>query len=122
MRAANEGAKSAKEGLTIGILPYRDSDVSPAVDVAVFTDTGQARNNMIVLSADVVVACGMEGAGTASEVALALKNGKPVVLMAAGDIAEAFFSEIGKGTVRVATTPDEALSIVTNLVDAARSK
>ena len=37
MRAANEGARSAKDSLTIGILPDRDSEASPAVEVAIFT-------------------------------------------------------------------------------------
>jgi uncharacterized protein (TIGR00725 family) len=79
MDAASKGAKSVN-GLTVGILPGRDhQDVSEAVDIAIFTDMGNARNNINVLSSDVVIACGM-GAGTASEVALALKNQKKVIL------------------------------------------
>ncbi len=75
MDAVNKGAKSAN-GLTIGILPRENQkDISEAVDIAIFTDMGNARNNINVLSSDVVIACGM-GAGTASEVALALKANK----------------------------------------------
>jgi hypothetical protein len=44
-----------------------------------------------VLSSDVVVACGVEGPGTASEVALGLKATKPVILLAAAPGAVAFF-------------------------------
>src|SRR4028119_1144630 len=70
MDAANTGAKAAN-GLTVGILPTADpSGISKAIDIPIFTDMGNARNNINVLSSDVVIACGM-GAGTASEVALA---------------------------------------------------
>ena len=62
MRAANEGARSVKDSLTIGILPNPEAKVSPAVDVAIVSDTGHARNNIIVLSAHVVIACGVDGA------------------------------------------------------------
>lgn len=116
MRAVNEGAKAAKGGLTIGILPDRDSEVSPAVDVAIFTDSGEARNNIIVLSADVVIACGVEGAGTASEVALALKNGRPLILLGADDAAKRFFNGIAGGFLHIADSPDEAVQIVQEIL------
>jgi predicted Rossmann-fold nucleotide-binding protein len=41
---------------------------------------GNARNCINVLSSNVVVAC-PGGAGTISEIALALKSGRPVILM-----------------------------------------
>jgi len=63
----------AANGLTIGILPTDDTNaISKAVDIAIITDMGNARNILCPLS-DVVIACGM-GAGTASEIALALKG------------------------------------------------
>ncbi len=46
--------------------------MSQAIDIPILTDVGEACNNINVLSSRVVFACGME-AGTASEVALALK-------------------------------------------------
>ncbi|CDN10792.1 MAG: LOG family protein [Richelia sp.] len=74
MDAASKGAKSSG-GLTVGILPDKQTHgISEAVDIAIFTDMGNARNNIKVLSSHVIIACGM-GAGTASEVALAIKNG-----------------------------------------------
>jgi len=116
MKATNEGAKEIEGSLTIGILPNREAEVSRAVDVAIITDTGEARNNIIVLSADVVVACGIDGAGTASEVSLATKNGKNVVLVSANDDAAQFFTGIVKDQIHLAATPDEAISHVKNLL------
>ena len=74
MKAANGGSAKDAGGLTIGILPDRETEISPAVDVAIITDMGEARNNIIVLSADVVVACGVDDPGTASEVALGIEG------------------------------------------------
>jgi len=80
MDAASRGAKAAN-GLTVGILPDADSSqISSAIDIAIATDLGSARNNLNVLSSAVIIACGM-GTGTASEVALALKAKKKVILL-----------------------------------------
>lgn len=92
MEAASQGAKQ-NNGLTIGILPgSNNSCMSEAVDIAIFTDMHNARNNINVLSSDVVIACGM-GLGTASEVALALKNKKPVILLTDSE-SQAFFQKM----------------------------
>ena len=117
MKAANQGAKQAKDSLTIGILPNRDAKVADGVDVAIVTDTGQARNNVIVLSADVIIACGVDGAGTASEVSLAIKNEKQVVLLGPTEIAKRFFQDIGRDSVRFAETPAEAVELAKRIID-----
>ena len=115
MEAASRGAAEAG-GLTVGLLPGEDeSQASEFVEVAIATGLGQARNNLNVLSSRVVVACGM-GAGTAAEVALALKAGKPVVLLRAGREAEVFFKSLGGEGVRVAATPAEAVAEVKRLL------
>jgi len=116
MKAANEGAKKIVGALTIGILPNSEVEASQAVDVAIVTDAGEARNNVIVLSADVVIACGVEGAGTASEVSLAIKNGKQVVLLGANDAATQFFTGIDENLIHLAATPEEAISLVKSLL------
>ena len=78
MEAACRGAKQAG-GLTVGILPGSDrSDANPYVDVALPTGLGEARNALVVRAADAVIAIG-GGYGTLSEIALALKAGKPVI-------------------------------------------
>jgi uncharacterized protein (TIGR00725 family) len=83
MDAAGQGAKQVARSLTVGILPSSRDRVSKYVDVAIITEMGSARNNVNVMSSHVVVACGLSGAGTVSEVALALKAGKPVILVGA---------------------------------------
>jgi uncharacterized protein (TIGR00725 family) len=85
MAAACRGAK-AKGGTTVGILPGVDrTEANPWVDVAVLTGMGEARNALVVRTADAVVAVG--GAyGTLSEIALALKMGRPVVGLGTWDV------------------------------------
>jgi uncharacterized protein (TIGR00725 family) len=97
MAAACEGAKEIPGSLTLGILPGTEGGVGPDVDIAIFTGMGDARNAINVLTSDVVVACGVEGPGTASEVSLALKAGKPVILLAAAPTPRAFFKALDKG-------------------------
>jgi len=115
MNAANMGAKAAN-GLTIGILPTADdSGVSEAVDIAIITNIGNARNNINVLSSDVVIACGM-GTGTASEVALALKANKAVVLLSDHQESQVFFTSLSSSMVFVAETPGAAIAIAKDLI------
>lgn len=75
MEASCRGAKE-KGGFTVGILPHTGSG-NPHLTVQVRTGISHARNIVIVESADAIVAVG--GAyGTLSEIAIALKTGKPV--------------------------------------------
>ena len=114
MEAACAGAKSVPGSLTLGILPTGPGGpVSDQVDVAVFTGVSEARNLINVLSSDVVVACGVESAGTASEVALALKVGRPTILLATDPGAAAFFRAIApRETLHEVATPDEAIDLI----------
>ncbi|HEY9283466.1 MAG TPA: hypothetical protein VIP46_08435, partial [Pyrinomonadaceae bacterium] len=115
MEAASRGAREAG-GLTIGILPTADAgDASEFVDLAVVTGMGQARNQINVLTSRVVFACGA-GAGTASEIALALKARKPVILLGATDEARAFFASLGRGAVHFAADAQEAVGIARTLI------
>jgi uncharacterized protein (TIGR00725 family) len=82
MEAAAEGARAAG-GLTLGILPgisAKDSPPNPHIDLAIFTGLGEARNWINVCASDAIIAIG-GGFGTLSEIALALKAQKPVVLI-----------------------------------------
>jgi uncharacterized protein (TIGR00725 family) len=78
MEAASRGARS-RRALTLGILPGEDrADANGWVEVAVATGLGELRNGLVVRASDAVVAIG-GGHGTLSEVAFALKLGRPVV-------------------------------------------
>jgi uncharacterized protein (TIGR00725 family) len=78
MEAACRGAKSMR-GHTVGLLPRSDREEANGwVDFAIPTGLGELRNGLIVRAADAIVAIG-GGYGTLSEIALALKAGKPVV-------------------------------------------
>jgi uncharacterized protein (TIGR00725 family) len=104
MEGACKGAR-AGGGTTLGILPGLDrAEANPFVDVAVPTGLGEARNALVVRAADSLIAVG-GGYGTLSEVALALKAGKPVValqsfdldgVIAAGSPAEAVAAALGE--------------------------
>jgi uncharacterized protein (TIGR00725 family) len=115
MDAASYGARSAG-GLTVGVLPGSDRrNLSAAVDIPIVTGMGNARNAINILSGDVVVACGM-GTGTASEVALALKANKPVILLNCDDEARAFFQKLGGKQVFVATDVAMAIAHISQLL------
>ena len=78
MEAACRGARS-RRGRTLGILPGEDREAANGwVEIAVATGLGELRNGLIVRACDALVAVG-GGYGTLSEVALALRLGRPVV-------------------------------------------
>ena len=78
MEAVCHGAK-AKGGLTVGILPGESPDTAnPWVDIPLVTGMGEARNAVVVKSAQAVIAIG-GNYGTLSELAYALGNDIPVV-------------------------------------------
>jgi len=113
MAAACRGAKSAG-GLTIGILPGVDArDANPWVDVPIVTGLGGARNTIVVRSADAVIAVG--GAyGTLSEIAFALRWGKPLVGLGTWELARGGAPD--RGIIR-AETPEEAVARVLDIGD-----
>ena len=85
MEAACRGARSER-GHTLGILPGEDRDAANGwVEIAVTTGLGELRNGLVVRASDAVVAVG-GGHGTLSEVALALKLGRPVVGLGTWDV------------------------------------
>jgi uncharacterized protein (TIGR00725 family) len=78
MRAACKGA-SAEGGLTIGVLPGENRRAAnPYVQVPIVTGLREARNVIVVKSAQAVIAVG-GGYGTLSEIGHALRNGIPVI-------------------------------------------
>lgn len=80
MEAACRGARE-EGGHTIGIMPgrgYEDSPPNAYVEFPVFSGIGYARNIMVVLSGDAIVA--IDGSyGTLSEISYALIHQVPIV-------------------------------------------
>jgi uncharacterized protein (TIGR00725 family) len=112
MAAAAAGARAAS-GLAIGLLPGSDrSDAAPELSAALPTGLGEARNAVLVTAADAIVACGIN-AGTASEIALALRANKPTVLVKPSSSPTEFFASIAAGApFQVVHTPSEAVDWV----------
>ncbi len=78
MEAAARGAKQ-EGGITVGILPGIEfHDANPFIDIPVVTGLSHARNILVVRSSHALVAID-GGYGTLSEIAIALKLGKPVI-------------------------------------------
>lgn len=111
MQASVTGAHEAG-GLTIGVLYDEDrDDGSVGLDIVLPTGMGAARNIINVLSSDVVVALRGTG-GTLSEIALALRFDRPVVLLdfnPGADFMDAGAAEVKYG---LASTPAEAAAMV----------
>jgi len=115
MEAACRGAKRGG-GLTVGLLPDASRErANPFVDVAVATGMGEARNAMVVGGADAVIAVGGEY-GTLSEIALALRAGKPVVGLGTWELRRSGRDD--EGIVR-ADSPEEAAEMALKLAAAA---
>ena len=78
MEAACRGA-SSEDGVTIGILPGDNrQSANPYVQIPLVTNMGEARNVIIIKSAQAVIA--IDGSyGTLTEIAHALRNGIPVI-------------------------------------------
>ena len=105
MEAACRGARS-RRGRTLGILPGDDRDAANGwVEIAVATGMGELRNGLVVRAADAVVAVG-GGHGTLSEIALALKLGRPVVGLGTWEV---------HGVDHV-STPADAIALIAGLL------
>ena len=102
MEGASAGAASA--GATVvGILPGDSRELAnPHVTIPIVTGMGEARNAIIARTCDGMIAVGGEF-GTLSEIAFALKFGKPVISLKSWNVAP---------QIERAETPQEAVSIL----------
>ncbi len=115
MDASAKGAADHK-GLTIGILPDDNcSKISSHIQIPIVTGMGNARNCINVLSSNIVVACA-GGAGTISEVALAVKCNKPVILLNF-DLIKTFERYIKSNLIHFVKTPQEAIEKIKELLN-----
>lgn len=82
MEGAAKGAYE-EDGLTIGIMPGSNKEETPPnpyIKIPIYTGMSDGRNSINVKTSDVVIAIG-GSFGTLSEIALALKNEKPVIIL-----------------------------------------
>jgi uncharacterized protein (TIGR00725 family) len=106
MEAASKGATEVG-GVVIGVLPTYEKDSANAyVKYTIATGMGHARNVIIAASADAVIAVGGEY-GTLSEMALAMKLGRPVV---------AVDPPVDVAGVVVAASPEDAVAYVAEVL------
>ncbi|MEB3169215.1 MAG: nitrilase-related carbon-nitrogen hydrolase [Synechococcaceae cyanobacterium] len=120
MAAACQGAMAIDGHLVVGVLPDDGAgslrhQATAAVDLALFTGLGQARNVVNVLSSDVVVVCGSGGPGTLSEAAHALKAGRPLVLLATPDPWPQLLVSLGV-PLRICGSVAEAIAVIEALL------
>jgi len=118
MKAACKGA-SSEGGTTIGILPGESrQSANPYVQIPIVTGLGEARNVIVVKSAQVVIAIGGRY-GTLSEISHALKNGIPVIGLNTWSL-----SRNGRQDKSIipAQSPAEAVDKALDLITSARSK
>lgn len=107
MAAVAAGARSGG-GTVVGIRPDSARDVAADLTVTIRADLGEARNAVIVASADAVIAVGGSW-GTLSEVALAMRRGDvPVVALGGWRVVGADGSPVPG--VDYAATPEEAVA------------
>ncbi len=112
MEAACRGAHS-RGGLTVGILPVDDkSKGNDYLDIVIPTGIGFARNAMVVLSSDGVIAIGGEF-GTLSEIAYCMVYEVPAVGMNTWKLKENRFP----GGLAVAGSPDEAVEEIFQMIE-----
>ena len=104
---AEAGAVLLCGGLVVGLLPgFEARDANRWVSLPIVTGMDQARNVILVRSCDAVVAVGGRY-GTLSEIALALKLGRPVVGLGTWRLAQ---PEGRRVPLPSARTPEEAVA------------
>jgi uncharacterized protein (TIGR00725 family) len=107
MEAASRGAARAG-GTVVGLLPgFESRDANRWVTIPIVTGMDQARNVILVRSCDAIIAVGGRY-GTLSEIALALKLGKPVVGLGTWRLAQ---PEGRRVPILRANTPDAAAAL-----------
>jgi uncharacterized protein (TIGR00725 family) len=121
MEAVSKGVKE-KGGLTIGIIPFKEkSAANEYIDIVIPVPFSQARNVVVVLSGDVVVAVGGK-AGTLSEMCFAWIYGKPLIAFSDIDgwsskIANTKIDDRRDDIIHEAKTPEEVLDIINKIFE-----
>ena len=113
MAAACKGA-SSQGGLTIGILPGNSrQQANPHVQIPIVTGLGEARNVLVVKSAQAVIAISGRY-GTLSEIAHALRSGIPVIGLNTWSLSKNSQSD---NSIIPAQNPAEAVNKALSLIE-----
>lgn len=114
----DEALRGAKEngGLTIGIMPTDDrNEFSKYVDIPIVTTMKAGRNYIEVLTSDILVVCGMS-AGTSSEVSLAIKPKKKIILVGLDSETNNFYKKLAGKQIFIAKDYKEAIKIIMEVI------
>jgi hypothetical protein len=115
-----KGAKSAN-GFTIGFIPgIEKKSANRYVDLIVPTGMGEARNLILVSTADAIITIAGES-GTLSEIAFAWKMSKPIISLNttggwSAKLADTKIDNRRKDKIFSAQTPEDAINIVKNIL------
>ncbi len=113
MTAACKGA-SADGGLTIGVLPGSSRQTANRyVQIPIVTNLGEARNVIVVKSAEAVIAIG-GGYGTLSEIGHALRNDIPVIGLNTWSLSR---NARPDNSIAPAQNPQEAVEKALNMIN-----
>jgi uncharacterized protein (TIGR00725 family) len=109
MAAVAEGARSTG-GTVVGVLSRADREgAAPGLSAAIATGMGEARNAVLIASADAVIVIGGSW-GTLSELALAMRRGDvPVVQLGGWQVLDEHGEPLPG--VRRAATPEDAVRL-----------
>lgn len=108
MEAACKGARDVG-GLAVGILPSsKASQANPHVSLAIPTGMDEARDAVVVNTADVIIAV-EPSPGTVAELALAVKGNKPIVTIGHWDLPDT----VRQGVVAVGTAEEAVVWALT---------
>lgn len=109
MAAVTVGARS-RGGIVIGIRPDGSREgATPDLTATIVTNLGEARNAVIVWSADAVISIGGSW-GTLSELALAMRRGETPVVALGGWKVVTMDGDLVPG-IQYVTSPGEAVNV-----------
>ncbi|MPY34181.1 TIGR00725 family protein [Streptomyces adustus] len=113
MEAVCRGAQS-EGGITVGLLPGSSRATgNDFLSVALPTGLGELRNGLVVRSADAVIVVGGSW-GTLSEMALAVRTGKPTIVISGWEVRVPGKSEHSE--LRLASSAEDAVGMMFSMV------
>lgn len=110
----NEALRWAKEfdWLTIWILPSDDETTfSEFLDIPICTNMRSGRNYINVLSSDIIIACWIDH-WTSSEISLAIKPQKKIILVGLYEEANLFFKKLAPNQIYIVKNFSEAIEFL----------